>query len=94
MYTYYHLYCYAGAGESEQRVRRRRRGLLHMYYGMDSGEVSRRKENPLDIDSTGFKSEQYIEHLLKESSLNELYASERQMRKGTCMIIIVLAAHV
>ena len=73
--------CYAGAG-----VRRRRRGLLHMYYGMDSGEVSRRKENPLDIDSTGFKSEQYIEHLLKESSLNELYASERQMRKGTSFL--------
>lgn len=54
-----------------------------MYYGMESGEVSRRKENPLDIDGTGFKSEEYIEHLLKESSLNELYASEKQMRKGT-----------
>lgn len=73
---------YSGDDESEQRVRRRRRGLLHMYYGMESAEVSKRKEDPLDIDGTGFKPDQYIEHLLKESSLNELYDREKQMRKG------------
>lgn len=54
-----------------------------MYYGMDSAEVSSRKEDPLDIDGTGFKPENFMEHLLKESSLNELFDRERQMRKGT-----------
>lgn len=75
----------SAASESEQRIRRRRRGLLHMYYGMDSAEVSSRKENPLDIDGTGFKPENYMEHLLKESSLNELFVREQQMRRGTIM---------
>lgn len=56
-----------------------------MYYGLDSAAVSSRKEDPLDIDGTGFKPEKFLEHLLKESSLNELFERERQMRRGSIM---------
>ena len=63
-------------------MRRRRRGLLRMYYGVDDQVSSNQQEDPLDIDSIGFKVDLYLEKLLKELSLTELFDKERQMKRG------------
>ena len=63
-------------------MRKRRRGLLRMYYGVDD-QVPEEKINPMDIDSTQFKSDMFMEKVLKECSLNELYQMEGKMKKGT-----------
>lgn len=63
-------------------MRRRRRGLLRMYYGVDDQELASQQGNPLDIDSAGFKVDQYMEKMLKELSLTDLYEKERRMKKG------------
>ena len=52
-----------------------------MYYGVDD-QVSEEKTNPLDIDHTQFKSDMFMEKVLKECSLNELYQMEGKMKKG------------
>ncbi len=67
---------------SEKQIRRRRRGLLRMYYGVDGQENSDKHSNPLDIDDMSFKADQYLEKLLKELSLVELFDKERQMKRG------------
>ena len=64
-------------------MRRRRRGLLRMYYGVDE-QGSKEEENPLDIDQSGFKPDAFMEKMLKECSLNELYRQEARMKKGLC----------
>ena len=61
---------------------RRRRGLLRMYYGVDDQVSSNQQEDPLDIDSVGFKVDLYLEKLLKELSLTGLFDKERQMKRG------------
>jgi len=43
---------------------------------------NQRQENPLDIDQAGFRSDAYIEKVLKECSLNELYKQEGRVKKG------------
>lgn len=53
-----------------------------MYYGVDEQANKTQQENPLDIDGGGFKKEQYVEKLLKECSLTELYERERIVKKG------------
>lgn len=68
--------------EEDQQLRRRRRGLLRMYYGVDEHAASKKHENPLDIDATGFKPELYMEKLMKESVLTDLYQQEERMKKG------------
>ena len=52
-----------------------------MYYGVDDSD-SQQAGNPLDIDKTSFKSLQFMDKLLKECSLNELYHQEDRMKKG------------
>ena len=53
-----------------------------MYYGVDDQVSSNQQEDPLDIDSVGFKVDLYLEKLLKELSLTELFDKERQMKRG------------
>ena len=53
-----------------------------MYYGVDEQESSEQHSDPLDIDSLGFKPDQYLEKLLKDSSLLELFDKERRMKRG------------
>lgn len=67
--------------EDDVRMRKRRRGLLRMYYGVDD-QVPEEKTNPLDIDHNQFKSDMFMEKVLKECSLNELYQMEGKMKKG------------
>ena len=67
---------------TEKQIRRRRRGLLRMYYGVDEQESSEQPSDPMDIDEMGFKPDQYLEKLLKELSLVELFDKERQMKRG------------
>ena len=62
-------------------MRRRRRGLLRMYYGVDDS-VQLQQDNPLDIDKAGFKADMFMEKMLKETSLNNLYKQEERMKKG------------
>ncbi len=62
-------------------MRRRRRGLLRMYYGVDDS-VQVQQDNPLDIDKAGFKADMFMEKMLKETSLNNLYKQEERMKKG------------
>lgn len=52
-----------------------------MYYGVDEHAASKKHENPLDIDATGFKPELYMEKLMKESVLTDLYQQEERMKK-------------
>ena len=52
-----------------------------MYYGVDDS-VPAQQDNPLDLDKAGFKSEVYMEKVLKECSLNDLYKQEEKMKKG------------
>lgn len=52
-----------------------------MYYGVDDS-VQVQQDNPLDINKSGFKSEMFMEKMLKESSLNDLYKQEERMKKG------------
>lgn len=73
--------CADSAGEGEHQVRKRRRGLLRMYYGVDENGPQQ-EENPLDIDKSGFRPQQFMEKTLKESSLNQLYRQEEKMKKG------------
>lgn len=61
--------------------RKRHRGLLRMYYGVDDGGTQQAGD-PLDIDKTAFQSQMFMEKLLKESSLNQLYFQEDKMKKG------------
>ncbi len=68
-------------GEEGHLKRKRRRGLLRMYYGVDENS-SQHAGDPMDIDKTAFQSQQYMEKLLKESSLNQLYLQEDKMKKG------------
>lgn len=53
-----------------------------MYYGVDEQESIQHQSDPLDIDALGFKPDQYLEKLLKELSLIELFDKERQMKRG------------
>ena len=55
--------------------------MLRMYYGVDEAG-SNPAGDPLDIDRTSFKSQQFMDKLLKECSLNELYHQEDRMKKG------------
>ena len=52
-----------------------------MYYGVDE-HGNQREENPLDIDKAGFRPDAYMEKVLRECSLNELYKQEGKMKKG------------
>ena len=69
--------------EEDVRMRKRRRGLLRMYYGVDD-QVPEQKANPMDIDHAQFRSDMFMEKVLKECSLNELYHMEGKMKKGRC----------
>ena len=73
--------CPDSGGEEGVMKRKRRRGLLRMYYGVDEGSTQQASD-PLDIDKTGFQSQQFMDKLLKESSLNQLYVQEDKMKKG------------
>ena len=77
---------FKGDGNSEEdgRIRKRRRGLLRMYYGVDD-QVPEQKANPLDIDHAQFRSDMFMEKVLKECSLNELYQMEGKMKKGNSL---------
>lgn len=72
----------AATDDAERQVRRRRRGLLRMYYGVDDHASSGKAENPLDIDCSGFKPDHYMEKMLKEASLGQLFEMERKLKKG------------
>ncbi len=65
----------------DRHVHNRRRGLLRMYYGVDE-DGPLQEENPLDIDKTAFKPSLFMERVLKECSLNQLYKQEEKMKKG------------
>ena len=69
------------SSQEDVQLRRRRRGLLRMYYGVDE-HGNQEAENPLDIDQAGFRPDAYMEKVLKECSLNELYKQEGRMKKG------------
>ena len=59
--------------------------MLRMYYGVEAegGVVGGQSAgNPVDIDSVAFKPESFLEKLLKESRLGELYQQEEKMKKG------------
>ena len=75
------------ASEDDHRMRTRRRGLLRMYYGVDD-QVPEEKADPLDIDHVQFKSDMFMEKVLKECSLNELYHMEGKMKKGVLLIVV------
>ncbi|XP_064382832.1 vacuolar protein sorting-associated protein 51 homolog isoform X2 [Halichondria panicea] len=68
------------SSEEDHQMRRRRRGLLRMYYGVDDS-VQLQQDNPLDIDKAGFKADMFMEKMLKETSLNNLYKQEERMKK-------------
>ena len=70
-------------------MRRRRRGLLRMYYGVDDS-VQVQQDNPLDIDKAGFKADMFMEKMLKETSLNNLYKQEERMKKGMVYTLTTL----
>ena len=57
-----------------------------MYYGVTDegagGASAREPANPLDIDSSGFKVDQYMEKMLRNLSLTDLYDKERKVKKG------------
>ena len=76
-----HHLCSESGGEDGQMKRKRRRGLLRMYYGVDDSSAQE-VGNPLDIDKTAFQSQKFMEKLLKECSLNQLYLQEDKMKKG------------
>lgn len=52
-----------------------------MYYGVDENGPLK-EDNPLDIDKAGFQPQVFMEKVLKESSLNQLYRQEEKMKKG------------
>lgn len=72
--------------DADRQMRRRKRGYLRMYYGVTDegtgGTSTREPANPLDIDSTGFKVDQYMEKMLRNLSLTDLYDKERKVKKG------------
>ena len=74
--------------EEDVRMRKRRRGLLRMYYGVDD-QVPEQEANPMDIDHAQFRSDMFMEKVLKECSLNELYHMEGKMKKGRCWAVHV-----
>ena len=53
-----------------------------MYYGVDDHSSSSAPENPLDIDGSGFKPDHFMDKLLKEASLGQLFEMEKKMKKG------------
>lgn len=79
----------SGEAEEERLIRKRRRGLLHMYYGVDENGP-RQEENPLDIDKASFRPQLFMEKMLKESSLNQLYHQEEKMKRGGCVSVGVV----
>ena len=52
-----------------------------MYYGVDEN-AALHEDNPLDIDKSGFKPQLFMDKVLKECSLNQLYHQEEKMKKG------------
>jgi hypothetical protein len=68
------------SGGEDHQLRRRRRGLLRMYYGVEN-EQSKEQDNPVDIDKAGFQPPVFMEKILKECSLNELYKKEERMKR-------------
>ena len=68
--------------DAERQIRRRRRGLLRMYYGVDDHASSSKPENPLDIDGSGFNPDHFMDKLLKEASLGQLFEMEKKLKKG------------
>ena len=53
-----------------------------MYYGVDDHASSSKPENPLDIDGSGFKPDHFMDKLLKEASLGQLFELEKKLKKG------------
>ncbi|XP_019849380.1 PREDICTED: vacuolar protein sorting-associated protein 51 homolog [Amphimedon queenslandica] len=76
--------------DADRQMRRRKRGYLRMYYGVTDegtgGASAREPANPLDIDSSGFKVDQYMEKMLRNLSLTDLYDKERKVKKETLQL--------
>ncbi len=53
-----------------------------MYYGVEDQGGGKQDDNPLDIDRAGFKPNVFMDKMLKDSSLTELYKQEERMKKG------------
>ena len=62
-----------------------------MYYGVDENGPLQ-QDNPLDIDKAGFRPQLFMEKVLKESSLNQLYKQEERTKKGG-WVVTVLTQH-
>lgn len=69
--------------DEDRQMRRRKRGFLRMYYGVNDKETTPSQIlDPLDIDGAGFKVNEYVEKMLKELSLTDLYEKERRVKRG------------
>lgn len=71
-----------GMGQDQQLLRKRRRGLLRMYYGVDDPAQSNKQNDVLDINSTHFKAEKYLEQLYKTCDLQHLKTEKEKTKSG------------
>ena len=68
--------------DQEQLLRKRRRGLLRMYYGVDEEDQRKKQEDVLNINSTHFKADKYLEQLYKTSDLQHLKTEKEKTKAG------------
>jgi len=68
--------------DQEQLLRKRRRGLLRMYYGVDEEDQRNKQQDVLNINSTHFKANKYLEQLYKTSDLQHLKTEKEKTKAG------------
>jgi len=69
-------------------LRKRRRGLLRMYYGVDDGTQGNKQENVLDINSTYFKANKYLEQMYKTCDLQHLKMEKEKTKSGKLIFLL------
>ena len=65
-----------------------------MYYGVDESAKSQVQDDPLNIDRAEFTVDKYMNSVLKDSSLNDLYKREERTKKGTTVVYACVHVHV
>ena len=78
-----------GMDQDQQLLRKRRRGLLRMYYGVDDEAQSNKQEDVLNINSTHFKADQYLEQLYKSRDLQHLKTEKEKTKAGKLGVVVM-----
>lgn len=61
-----------------------------MYYGVDDAAQNNKQEDVLNINSTHFKADQYLEQLYKSCDLQHLKTEKEKTKAGELLLHCIL----